>query len=65
VKVKDKFLLGIWNVGIVESSIGDVFKNPSKMKIRWVQHNYRDRFFADPFLYDQDTNYYYFLVEEL
>ncbi len=62
---KDKlFLLGIWNIGVVESGIEDVFNNPAKMKIRWIKHHYRDRIFADPFLYNQDSNYYYFLVEE-
>ena len=61
---KDKFLLGFWNVGVVESSIDDVFNNPNNMKIRWVRHRYRDRYFADPFLCDQDQKYYYVLVEE-
>ncbi len=63
-RFKDKFLLGFWNVGVVESSIGGIFDNPRNMKIRWVQHNYRDRYFADPFLHDQDQKFYYFLVEE-
>lgn len=63
-RFKDKFLLGIWNVGVVESGIEDVFNSPADMKIRWVKHKYRDRFFADPFLLDQDQKYYYILVEE-
>ncbi len=61
---KDKFLLCLWNIGVVESSIEDIFNNPNNMKIRWVKHKYGDRFFADPFLHDQDQKYYYILVEE-
>ncbi|HNX29691.1 MAG TPA: hypothetical protein PKN87_09850 [Syntrophomonadaceae bacterium] len=62
--LKDKFCLGAWNVGIIESGIADIFDNPNQFKIRWVKHRYRDRYFADPFLYKQDEKYYYILVEE-
>ncbi|MDD4238559.1 MAG: hypothetical protein PHT62_08385 [Desulfotomaculaceae bacterium] len=62
--LKDEFLLDFWNVGVVEASIEDIFDNPNNMKIRWVQHKYRDRYFADPFLCDQDQKYYYIVVEE-
>lgn len=61
---KDKFLLDFWNVGIVESPIEEVFNHPNSMKIRWIQHKYKDRYFADPFLYEQDQKYFYILVEE-
>lgn len=60
----DKFITGVWNVGIIDSGVEDVFKNPEKIKIRWVKHKYRDRFFADPFLQEQDDIYYYLLAEE-
>lgn len=53
-----------WNVGVIESGIDGVFNNPGNMKIRWVKHKYRDRYFADPFLQDQDDNFYYILAEE-
>ena len=29
--------------------------------IQWLQHGYRDRFFADPFLLDEDSINYYIL----
>jgi len=61
---KNRFLLDYWNVGIVESGLEDIFEHPGNMKISWVQHRYRDRFFADPFLYDQDQKYYYIYAEE-
>lgn len=60
----DKFILGVWNVGIIESDISKVMKSNKKLHIRWLKHNYKDRFFADPFLYSIDENNYYILVEE-
>ena len=63
-RFKDKFILRVWNVGVVETGIENIFKRPGSMKIRWVKHKYRDRFFADPFLLGQDRHYYYILVEE-
>lgn len=60
----DKFLLGVWNVGIIESNISSVLETKEKLKIRWMKHKYKDRFFADPFLYDIDEKNYYILAEE-
>ena len=60
----EKFLLGIWNVGIIEQPISVVLGDHSKTSIRWVKHHYKDRFFADPFLYSADEENYYILVEE-
>lgn len=62
--MKEKFLIGAWNIGIMESSIDQVFQDPGHLKIRWLKHKYRDRFFADPFLLGQDDKYYYILAEE-
>lgn len=59
----DKFVLGMWNVGIIEQDISQVM-SCENIKIRWMQHSYRDRFFADPFLYGKDNTYYYILAEE-
>ncbi len=59
----DKFILGIWNVGIIEKDIHNVMSDKD-IKIRWMRHSYRDRFFADPFLYNKDKEYYYILAEE-
>lgn len=63
-KFRDKFILGTWNIGIVDGSLEELFARPERMKIRWMRHHYRDRYFADPFLQDQDRKYYYFLAEE-
>lgn len=59
----DKFILGIWNVGIIEKDIRDLMSDKD-VNIRWMQHSYRDRFFADPFLLNKDNTYYYILAEE-
>ena len=60
----NKFLLGVWNVGIIEKSAKELLENHTDFSIRWVKHKYKDRFFADPFLYDVDEKNYYILVEE-
>lgn len=60
----NKFLLGVWNVGIIEQPISRIFKDEKIPEIRWMKHKYKDRFFADPFLYKQDDRYYYVLAEE-
>lgn len=58
-----RFTIQTYNIGIVGSKVletgilgGD---------IRWLKHPYKDRFFADPFLWDRDEDYYYILVEEM
>ncbi len=60
----DKLKLGVYNVGIIEKSARDIINSDKKIKIRWVKHKYRDRFFADPFLFSVDEDYYYILAEE-
>ncbi|PWJ36998.1 glucosamine inositolphosphorylceramide transferase family protein [Fibrobacter succinogenes] len=62
--IKHKFRLGYWNVGIIEKSIDQIMKG-QKYDIRWMKHRYRDRFFADPFVYGSDDLYYFILAEEL
>ncbi len=62
-KLFDKFKIGYWNVGIIEKSIEDIMNNES-YSIRWMKHSYKDRFFADPFLYKYNENYYYIFAEE-
>lgn len=60
----NKLLLGVWNVGIIEKPVQSLLKDTADYSIRWVEHKYKDRFFADPFLYKVDENNYYILVEE-
>ena len=61
---KDKFKLGVYNIGIIEDSVENIIESDSDVKIRWMKHKYKDRFFADPFLYAVDDTFYYILAEE-
>lgn len=63
-KIFNKFIQGVWNVGIIEKKFDELIKNPNDFEIKWVKHKYKDRFFADPFLYKVDDKNYYILVEE-
>ncbi len=60
----DKFLLGVWNVGIIERAAEQLLQENGNIEIRWMRHPYRDRFFADPFLFSVDAQNYYILAEE-
>ena len=62
--LKKKLSVVAWNVGFIETCIEDFLSEPESYRIVWMKHSYRDRFFADPFLFDQDSNYYYILAEE-
>lgn len=60
-----KFLIQTYNIGIIRKPIKQVISNGiGKGEITWLKHNYKDRFFADPFLIDEDDRNYYILVEE-
>lgn len=63
--LKNKFSIETYNVGVVLKPLADVLNSGiCKGDIHWVRHNYKDRFFADPFLYNEDEAYYYILCEE-
>jgi glycosyltransferase involved in cell wall biosynthesis len=59
-----KFKIQTYNIGIIQSSCQDILDNLSEMKIVWLEHRFKDRFFADPFLLWQDDINYYLLAEE-
>lgn len=62
-KLKDKFKILTYNIGIIRKDIASVL-NDNENEIVWLKHKYKDRFFADPFLIKQDDEFYYLLVEE-
>ena len=63
--VLDKLFYHTWNIGIVERSIYDIIvSTDSQLGVNWVKHNYRDRFFADPFILDLSDTQIQVLVEE-
>ena len=64
-KIINRFKECTYNVGFVEKKIENILENGiGRNDIMWLQHNYRDRFFADPFLIKEDHDYFYLLCEE-
>ena len=52
-----------WNIALVENTLEGLFQGePLKLKI--LQHSFKDRWFADPFILDIRDNKLYLLVEE-
>ena len=60
---RDKFKLGIYNVGIIKKDVNNLLSGET-YEIIWLKHGYKDRFFADPFLLCEDELNYHILVEE-
>ena len=54
---------GVWNIGFVENTLDGVIDG-EPLKIRWLEHECRDRWFADPFILDVTDDKIYVLVEE-
>ena len=54
-----------WNIGFVERSINDILlSDDNEVKVNWVKHSYKDRFFADPFILSADDKIIKVLVED-
>ena len=54
---------GVWNIGFVENTLDEVIDGKS-LKINWLKHDCKDRWFADPFILDVTDDKIYVLVEE-
>ena len=54
---------GVWNIGFVENTLDGVIDG-EPLKIRWLEHECKDRWFADPFILDVTDDKIYVLVEE-
>lgn len=52
-----------WNIGFVETSIDGIISG-EELKVNWLKHDFKDRWFADPFILDVTENLIYVLVEE-
>ena len=64
-KIKKKFEILTYNVGFINKALPDVLKNGlEKGDIHWMKHKYKDRFFADPFLINENKEFYFVLCEE-
>lgn len=58
-KLLIRYVYQDWNI-----AIADISEDLSPANIRWMQHSYRDRWFADPFIIGEDSGTYTILVEE-
>lgn len=54
-----------WNIGFCFTSADDVIANKGVKGIKWLNHPYKDRWFADPFIYSVTENEIVIFVEEL
>ena len=52
-----------YNIGFVENTLQEVISG-EPIKINWMIHNYKDRWFADPFILEVTKEHYIVLVEE-
>ena len=53
-----------WNIGFCEQTPEDLVQKQKLNPIRWLTHPYRDRWFADPFIYRVTDNEIVVFVEE-
>lgn len=54
-----------WNIGFAETTPQELVENQKIGKVTWLKHPYKDRFFADPFVYKQNDTEIVVFVEEL
>lgn len=62
--ISERLVENVWNIGFIEQSCEQFVKSSVPMKIHWLKHSYKDRWFADPFILDYDDTNIYVLVEE-
>lgn len=61
--IKDYLIQDRYNIGFVENQLENII-NGDSIRVKWMKHNYKDRWFADPFFLDVTDDYYIVLVEE-
>lgn len=62
----DKFRILTYNIGFITKPVDEIIKiGLQKGDIAWMKHKYKDRFFADPFLWYRDKEHCYVLCEEM
>ncbi len=54
-----KYIHRHWNI-----AIADIDSDLNPLNVRWMKHDYRDRWFADPFLFDESSDTVVVLAEE-
>lgn len=53
-----------WNIGFVEQSVEDLLDKQQLGRVKWMKHKYKDRWFADPFIYKVTDDEIVVFVEE-
>lgn len=53
-----------WNIGFCEQTSEELILDKQLKPIRWLKHSYRDRWFADPFIYKVTESEIVVFVEE-
>lgn len=54
-----------WNIGFATTTSEKLVEQKNLGKVEWLKHQYKDRFFADPFIYDINDKEIVVFVEEL
>ena len=62
-KINDKYTSEIWNIGFINNDLNKVIDN-NELDIKWLEHTYKDRWFADPFILSADSDYITLLAED-
>ena len=52
-----------WNIGFIQNSFDSILRGDN-LQIKWIKHNYKDGWFADPFVLDVNDTEIHLLVEE-
>ena len=52
-----------WNIGFIQNRLEDILHGES-LKVEWMKHSYKDRWFADPFILDVTDDIIHVLAEE-
>ena len=63
IEIYRSIMQGVWNIGFVENTLDGVITG-EPLKINWLKHDCKDRWFADPFILDVTEDRIYVLVEE-
>lgn len=61
--IKEYLTATKYNIGFVDNELEGIIHGES-IKVNWMKHTYKDRWFADPFILDVTEDYYIVLVEE-
>ena len=62
-KIRDYVLLQKYNIGFIDGDLQSVMEGDT-IKVKWLKHNYKNRWFADPFILDNNEREIIVLVEE-